>query len=95
VQYLADKSLSAEATAVLTAGRILWQAYFANTDVRNVRDEFKLDRPDVGWYQIRNALKKRNESGDTLPVSFASFEAAYANLSDKLRPQVFELGFLR
>lgn len=60
-----------------------------------VRDEFEIDRPDVDWYQIRNALKKRNESGDTLPVSFASFEAAYVNLNDKLRPQVFELGFLR
>jgi hypothetical protein len=95
VQYLADKSLSAEAMAVLDAGRTLWQAYFANTDVRSVRDEYKLNRPDVGWYQIRNALKKRNESCDTVPVSFDPFDAAYANLSDKLRPQVFELGFLR
>jgi hypothetical protein len=95
VQYLADKSLSPEAQAVLGAGRALWKAYFSHIDVRNVRDEFKLNRPDVGWYQIRNALKKRNESGDTVPVSFAPFEAAYSALSDKLRPQVFELGFLR
>ena len=95
VQYLADKTLSPEAQAVLAAGRTLWQAYFGYTDVRAVRDEFKLNRPDVGWYQIRNALKKRNESGDTVPVSFAPFEAAYTTLSDKLRPQVFELGFLR
>jgi hypothetical protein len=95
VQYLADKSLFAKATAMLTAGSTLWQAYFANTDVRSVRDEFKLNWPDVGWYQIRNALKKRNESGETVPVSFAPFEAVYANLSDKLRPQVFELSFLR
>lgn len=95
VQYLAGITLSAEATAVLAAGRSLWQAYFAHTDVRAVRDEFKLNRADVGWYQIRNALKKRNESGDTVPVSFAPFETAYTALSDKLRPQVFELGFLR
>jgi hypothetical protein len=95
VQYLADKSLSAEALAVLDAGRVLWQAYFAHTDVRTVRDELKLNRPDVGWYQIRNALKKRNESGDTAPIDFTPFEAAYKALSDKLRPQVFELGFLR
>ena len=77
------------------AGQVLWQAYFANTDVRNVRDEFKLNRPDVGWYQIRNALKARNASGDFTPVSFAEFEAAYKTLSDKLRPQVYTLGFLR
>ncbi len=95
VQYLADKTLSAEALAVLDAGRKLWQAYFAHTDVRTVRDELKLNRPDVGWYQIRNALKKRNESGDTAPVDFIPFELAYKELSDKLRPQVFELGFLR
>jgi hypothetical protein len=95
VQYLADKTLSPDAQAVLAAGRTLWQSYFAHTDPRTVRDEFKLNRADVGWYQIRNALKKRNESGDTVPVSFAPFEAAYTALSDKLRPQVFEMGFLR
>ena len=95
VQYLADKTLSAEALAVLDTGRVLWQAYFAETDVRTVRDEFKLNRPDVGWYQIRNALKARNASGDSAPVNFGPFELAYQALSDKLRPQVFSLGFLR
>jgi hypothetical protein len=95
VQYLADKTLSAEATAVLDAGRTLWQAYFAHTDVRTVRDQYKLNRPDVGWYQIRNALAERHKSGDTAPVNFTSFESAYQALTDKLRPQVFSLGFLR
>ena len=95
VQYLADKTLSAEALAVLDAGRVLWQAYFADTDVRTVRDDYKLNRPDVGWYQVRNALKARNASGDTTPVNFAPFEQVYQTLSDKLRPQVFSLGFLR
>lgn len=50
---------------------------------------------DVGWYQIRNALKKRNESGDYVPVSFDKFEQAYKALTEKLRPMVYELGFLR
>ena len=95
VRYLADKKLSAEARAVLAAGRALWQAYFSHTDVRAVRDELKLNRPDVGWYQIRNALKARNASGDFAPVNFGAFEDAYRTLGDKLRPQVFELGFLR
>ena len=95
VQYLADKTLSSEAQAVLDAGRTLWQAYFAHTDVRTVRDEYKLNRPDVGWYQIRNALKARNASGDTAPVNFAPFEQAYQALTDKLKPMVFQLGFLR
>ncbi|MCK6414704.1 MAG: hypothetical protein L6Q63_03970 [Giesbergeria sp.] len=95
VQYLADKTLTSEAQAVLDAGRTLWQAYFAHTDVRTVRDEYKLNRPDVGWYQIRNALKARSEGGDTAPVNFAPFEQAYQALTDKLRPMVFQLGFLR
>jgi hypothetical protein len=95
VQYLADMTLSAEATAVLDAGRTLWKAYFAHTDVRTVRDQYKLNRADVGWYQIRNALTERNKSGDTAPVNFSPFEAAYQALTAKLRPQVFSLGFLR
>ena len=95
VQYLGDKTLSAEAQAVMDGGRGLWQAYFSHTDVRTVRDEYKLNRPDVGWYQVRNALKARNASGDTVPVNFAPFEQAYQALTEKLRPQVFSLGFLR
>ena len=95
VQYLADKTLSSEARAVLDAGRTLWQNYFAYTDARTVRDEYKLNRADVGWYQVRNALKARNASGDAAPVNFGPFEQVYQALSDKLRPQVFSLGFLR
>jgi hypothetical protein len=60
-----------------------------------VREEFKLNRPDVGWYQIRNALKKRNQDSDAIPVDFTEFETAYQELTEKLKPQVFELGFLK
>lgn len=95
VQYLSDKSLSPEAMAVLDAGRELWKAYFAETDNHSVRSELKLNRPDVGWYQIRNALKKRNESGDFKPINFALFETVYSYLTDKLSPMVYELGFLK
>jgi hypothetical protein len=62
VEYIRDMSFSPEAKAVLDAGREIWKAYFAHTDPHSVRDEYKLNRPDVGRYQIRNALKKRNES---------------------------------
>jgi|694.fasta_scaffold116438_2 hypothetical protein len=105
VQYLSNltgfknlsgvASLSPESKAVLAEGKKLWQSYFAHTDVRAVRDELKLNRPDVGWYQVRNALKKRNESGDYVPVSFKPFEEAYKILTEKLQPMVYELGFLR
>ncbi|ONG42051.1 hypothetical protein BKE30_00635 [Alkanindiges hydrocarboniclasticus] len=95
VQYLRDKKLSNEAKKVLEEGRKLWQAYFVHTDNHTVRNELKLNRADVGWYQIRNALKARNTSGDYVPVSFVNLEAAYKQLGDKLRPMVYELGFLK
>jgi hypothetical protein len=76
-------------------GKKLWQAYFANTDVHTVREELKLNRPDVGWYQIRKALQALNASGDFTPVSFKAFEDAYKALSEKLQPQVYELSFLK
>jgi hypothetical protein len=95
VRYLEDKPLSLEALAVLDAGRALWCAYFAQTDPYSVREGLKLNRADVGWYQIRNALKQRNALGNSVPVDFTPFERAYKNLSAKLEPQVFSLGFLR
>jgi hypothetical protein len=86
---------SDEAKAVLAEGKKLWQAYFSHTDVHSVREELKLNRPDVGWYQIRKALQARNASGDFAPVSFTPFETAYKTLTEKLQPIVYELGFLR
>ncbi len=95
VHYLTDKTLSPEAIAVMDEWRKLWQTYFSSVDTHTVREKLKLNRADVGWYQIRNALKKRNEMSDGVPVSFSAFEEAYKALSDKLRPMVYELGFLR
>ena len=95
VEYLKDKTLSVEAQSVLDEGKKLWQAYFAHTDVRSVRDELKLNRPDVGWYQIRKALEARNTSGDFPPVDFKPFQETYKVLTEKLRPMVYELGFLK
>ncbi len=87
--------LSIEANAVLDAGKILWQSYFAHTDSVKVRDELKLNRADVGWYQVRKALQSRNASSDFPPVSFKPFEEAYKALTEKLQPMVYELGFLK
>ena len=90
-----DSPFSFEARAVLEEGKKLWRAYFSATDERTVRDKYKLNRSDAGWYQIRGALKARSESGDFPPVSFSAFETAYRTLTEKLRPLVFKYGFLR
>ncbi len=95
VNYLAGKNLSTEATHVLNAGKTLWIAYFDRIDTRSIREELKLNRADVGWYQIRNALHFRNASGDYPPISFKPFEDAYKALTEKLQPMVYELGFLK
>ena len=94
VQYLKDKKLSAEAESVMEQGQILWQTYFSKKYSPKVRDQYKLDRPDVGWYQIRQAIKEYNKERDTGQVRFTDFNESYQTLSDKLRPMVFDLGFL-
>ncbi len=90
--YLRGRELSAEAQDVLDEGRHLWRQYHATTMPRSIRDAFKLGRPDAGWYQIRKALEANAENQVT---DFSDFKAAYATLSDKLRPMVYELGFLK
>jgi hypothetical protein len=84
-----------EAMAVLDAGRDLWRAYFTEIPPHGVRETYKLNRPDAGWYQIRNALKERGKADTAPPVDFSLFEAAYRSLTEKLIPQVYDLGFLR
>lgn len=95
VNFLSDMNLSSEAVNVMVEGKKLWKAYYTETDVRSVRDELMLNRVDVGWYQIRKSLQARNESGDYVPVSFKPFESAYTALSEKLRPLIYDLGFVK
>lgn len=95
VQYMDGKIFSAEAQAVLDEGKKIWAVYFKQSFNHKIREELKLNRPDVGWYQIRQALKAQNESGNSVPISFTAFESAYKTLSEKLRPQVYQYGFLK
>jgi hypothetical protein len=91
VRYMAGLAFSPEAHAVLDEGRKLWARFHATQFPRKIRDEFKLGRPDAGWYQVRRSLEAY---GDTQLTDFEPFKAAYAALSEKLRPMVFSLGFL-
>lgn len=91
VGYMAGMAFSPEAQAVLDEGRKLWQRFHATAFPRKIRDELKLNRPDAGWYQVRKALEAY---GDTELTDFDPFKAAYAALGAKLRPMVFDLGFL-
>jgi hypothetical protein len=91
VRHMKGMTFSPKAQAVLDEGRALWTRFHATDFPRKIRDEFKVGRPDAGWYQIRRSLKAY---GDTELTDFDPFDAAYAALSTKLRPMVYELGFL-
>ena len=91
VRYMVSMTFSPEAQAVLNEGRKLWKRFHATQFPRKIRDEYKLGRPDAGWYQIRRALEAY---GDTELTDFDPFKNAYAALGAKLRPLVFQLGFL-
>ena len=95
VQYMQDKTFSKEAQKVLEEGKNIWKKYFETDFNHEIRDKYKLNRADVGWYQIRFAIKDYNELGETIPISFDSFEKAYNELTEKLRPQVYSYGFLK
>lgn len=90
-RYMAGMTFSPEAQAVLAAGRALFRRFHATQFPRKIRDEFKLGRADAGWYQVRRALEANS---DTELTDFESFKTVYAALGAKLRPLVFELGFL-
>lgn len=91
VRHMAGMAFSPEARAVLDEGRKLWARFHATQFLRRIRDELKLNRADAGWYQVRKALEAY---GETELTDFAPFKAAYAALGNKLRPMVYELGFL-
>lgn len=95
VQYMQDKTFSKEAQNVLDEGKKIWKKYFETDFNHEIRDKYKLNRADVGWYQIRFAIKAYNELGENIPISFEAFENAYNELTEKLKPQVYSYGFLK
>lgn len=91
IRYIAKLKFSAEAKAVLNEGRKLWKHYSSMNFGRTIREEYKLNRPDAGWYQVRRALEANAHNEVT---DFGPFKTSYAALSEKLLPQVYDFGFL-
>ena len=90
-----DKTLefSEEATAVFDAGRELWKYYHAQKDV-NV---------NASLYDIREYFQGRNDKGRmnsksddaTYTKLIAELRSKLAILADKIKPKVYEYGFLK
>ena len=91
VRYMQGMAFSPEATAVMDEGRKLFARFHATRFPNKIREDLKLNRADAGWYQVRRALEAY---GDIELTDFDPFKAAYAALTAKLRPMVYELGFL-
>jgi hypothetical protein len=89
--HLATIKLSTEGKAIMAEGRKLWKLFHATRFEKKIRDRFRLNRSDAGWYQIRRALEA---SSDSIDVDFTAFREAFDALTLKLRPKVYELGFL-
>lgn len=87
--WLKDKILSPEAQSLLDSGRKVYQVFFKEWKNLNLR-KFKIDYWDVGWYQIRNALLDANIG----LVELNALKEAHNKLAKKLRPKVYEYGFL-
>ena len=72
-------ALSAEAAAVLNEARAIYKKFYAELMTLD-RRRWKIEDWDAGWYQVRMALGAKID---------------LKALSEKLLPQIYELGFLR
>ena len=85
---LVINKLSTEACAVLDAARQLYREFYANI-TRTPWMDWKIETWDVGYYQVRNAMKSLNPVNPVNPV-----ETLHDALRAKLLPQIYSLGFL-
>jgi hypothetical protein len=95
--FLKGKTLSAEAAAVLNAGRELWKHYHAKT--KNNRTA----SVNASFYDIREYFQGRKENGamntrstdETYTALIAALRGALKTLAAKIQPKVYEYGFLK
>lgn len=79
--------LSAEAKAVLDKANAILDATISRRKVYNEEHpEYQVNNWDCGWYQIK-AMATKEE--------LKEFKALFDKLADKMRPMVYELGFLK
>jgi hypothetical protein len=95
--FLKGKTFSAEALAVLDAGRELWKYYHAQTKTNRTASV------NASFYDIREFFQGRNDKGAMRTKSddatYNELLAALRNrlrvLTEKIQPKVYEYGFLK
>ena len=82
--------LSPEAKAVLDKATELVKKSFKYREMFNEsHPEYQINNWDCGFYQIKALLK------EFMPDDLKEFRMLYKQLADKMRPMVYELGFLK
>ena len=90
-EKLQSITLSAEAQIVLDkASELIRKSFKYREMFSEEHTEYQLDKCwDAGWYQIKALLK------EYMKDELKEFQTLYKALVDKMRPQVYELGFLK
>jgi hypothetical protein len=90
-KLIKENKLSKEALDVLEAGRKLFKDIFPLRQTLHTRyPEYHLNAWDAGYWQLRTVLKESN-----LESHLEDLSKKYKILEDKMRPLVYELGFLK
>lgn len=88
--YLKGIELSKEASDVLEKAKDIVRKTFKYRSIFNEEHpEYQICNWDCGWYQIKAVAK------EYLSEDYKEFTELYKKLSDKMRPMVYELGFLK
>lgn len=89
-KYLQRITLSPEAQAVLDyANKLVRDSFKYREDFNKNHPEYQINNWDCGYYQLKFMWK------EYMPEEFAEFRALYNKLAEKMRPMVYELGFLK
>ena len=83
-------TLSPEAQEVLDKASDIVRNTFKYRELFNQEHpEYQINNWDCGWYQIKALCK------EFMPEELNKFKEVYKKLADKMRPMVYELGFLK
>lgn len=86
------EELSNAAREVVEAAQAVYQSYFTNLNLINTH-HFKIKTWDAGYYQILNSMK---EDGVEIGLDeIAQLEETHKKLGDRIRADLYPLGFLR
>lgn len=86
---LQEVELSPDAQAVLDKATELVKLSFKyRKEFNEKHPEYHINTWDAGWYQIKGMLK------EYMPNELKEFNSMYKALEDRMRPLVYELGFL-